>query len=70
MDGKVITFATSFKGTGDFLDPKTATGPFEVSASKNMVCVYRANLWSHAEIDDFVEAVKQAQQAMQGLREI
>ena len=42
MDGEVVTFATGFEGFGGTLQVYKANGPFEISASREMVMVHRA----------------------------
>lgn len=62
MDGDVVTFATGFdRRPGVFGESADAKGPFEVSASRDMVMVHRADLASDAAVDEFIEAVRKAQ---------
>lgn len=62
MDGEVVTFARGFSSRpGAFGDLHEAQAPFEVSASRNMVCVHRADLGSDESVELFIEAVRAAQ---------
>lgn len=59
MDGRVVSFAIGFQKTletplGDLYD---ATGPFEVSASRNCVMVHRAELNGHPQVLQLVAAL-------------
>lgn len=61
MSGKVVTYSTSFdEKPGIFGSLHEATGPFEVSASRDAVIVHRAELSTYDDVDSFVEAVKMA----------
>jgi len=56
MDGRVVTFAMDFKkGDGIFGDSFDAVGPFEISASRNMVVVHKANI-TELSHQDFLTA--------------
>ncbi len=62
MDGDVVTFAEGFDtGPGAFGELADAKGPYDISASRNMVCVHKADLRSDADLEDFIKALRQAQ---------
>lgn len=64
MDGKVLTFATSFEDReGMFGLTADAKGPFEISASRNTVIVHRADLTGEAAAVAFVKALELARHA-------
>lgn len=44
MDGKVVTYATGFEQVGRFGKNFSATGPFEISVSRNGIIVHNAEL--------------------------
>lgn len=62
MDGRVVEFATGFEYAGPSLggDRHESTGPFEVSASRNMVMVHRAECTTREQLAVLVEALKHA----------
>lgn len=60
MDGKVVTYSTSFEGDGHFPNPKEATGHFEVSASRNCVMVHRARIQTDWQLETFKSALDAA----------
>lgn len=60
MDGKVVTYSTSFEGDGKFPNPKKATGHFEVSASRNSVMVHRATIQTDWQLETFKSALDAA----------
>ena len=61
MDGEVITFAEGFdERPGAFGPIYQATGPYEVSASRNAVMVHRAELRGPKAVDSIIEAIRQA----------
>lgn len=60
-DGEVVTFAASFDVREGLIGKLTeARGPFEVSASRNAVCVHRAELRSDEDVASFLEAIEEA----------
>ena len=62
-DGEVVTFAKAFDSRpGAFGELHEACGPYEVSASRNAVVVHRADLSSDEAVEDFIAAVREAQQ--------
>lgn len=63
MDGRVVTFAKDFRvqAEGAFGPILDAVGPFEISASRNMVCVHKADL-SVDDFDEFNRALELARQ--------
>ena len=68
MDGDVVTFAQGFDTRpGAFGELANATGPYDVSASRNMVCVHKADLRSDADLEDFIKALRQAQREVRSL---
>ena len=69
MDGRVIQIATGFEEREGVFGPTyKATGPFEVSASRNAIVVHRAELRDQESFDLFVRAVAVAAQRMEMLR--
>ena len=60
MDGKVVTYSTSFEGDGKFPNPKKATGHFDVSASRNAVMVHRATIQTDWQLETFRSALDAA----------
>jgi hypothetical protein len=63
MDGDVVSFARAFdKRPGAFGESADARGPYDVSASRNMVCVHKADLSSDETVEEFIAAVREAQQ--------
>lgn len=58
MDGKVVTYSTSFEGDGEFPHGKDATGYFEISASRNCVMVHRATIKSGCQLETFKAAIE------------
>jgi hypothetical protein len=57
MDGKVVTYSTSFEGDGKFPNGKDATGHFEISASRNCVMVHRATIQTDRQLETFKRAI-------------
>lgn len=64
MSGEVVTFATGFtNGTSAFGDSYSATGPFEVSASRDAVVVHRADCCDNESVEALISAVRLAGEA-------
>ena len=64
MSGEVVTFATAFERTEGVFGPVySATGPFEVSASRDAVMVHRAACGTSAESAALAAAVEFAEAA-------
>lgn len=63
-DGEVVTFAKTFTEDrdGPFGPSNDAKGPFEISASRNAVCVHNADLKSDEAIQAFVDALWEARE--------
>jgi hypothetical protein len=69
MDGRVIQIATGFEEReAVFGKLYKATGPFEVSASRNAVVVHRAELRDEESLALFLEAVVLSAKRMEMLR--
>ncbi len=69
MDGKVSTFATGFSEEEGLLGPRwEATGPFEISVSRNKVSVHRAELFSREDHVNFIEGLRDAWDACEEMR--
>lgn len=69
MDGKVVTFATSFTklGYGPF-QTREALGPFEVSASRNAVIAHRAECKTAEQVEALIDAIRQAEETRKRLQ--
>jgi len=68
MDGEVVTFATGFEGFGGTLQVYKANGPFEISASREMVMVHRAYFNTSESFELFLSALHHAMYANTRLR--
>lgn len=61
MDGYVETFAEGFESTrGVFGEHFNATGPYEVSASRDRVIVHRAVIGNGVELDALIDSLRKA----------
>lgn len=69
MDGPVVEYAVQFQGNGKtgLHEEVKALGPFEVSASRNMVMVHRAELRGEADCRALIRALELAQAQYQHL---
>lgn len=71
MDGKVVTFALGFhqehrQPSG--IESWRATGPFEVSASRNRVLIHRAEFSDEESMELLIEAIRMAEARRKALR--
>ncbi len=62
MDGRVVSFAIGFRKVGEGMlgSLYEATGPFEISASRNAVVVHTAELKDAVDFKQFNEALAHA----------
>lgn len=64
MSGEVVTFATDFEPWDSaFGVAYRATGPFDVSASRDAVIVHRAECRDAAEVSALIDALRHAEEA-------
>lgn len=70
MSGEVVTFATGFREEdGVFGVSHDATGPFDVSASRDAVMVHRAECQTSEAVAALLVAIEAAERARRVLRE-
>src|SRR5690349_11616135 len=68
MSGKVVTYATGFREEpGVFGATHVATGPFEVSASRDAVIVHRAECRTGEDVSALLVALNSARNIARGL---
>ena len=60
MSGKVVTYAVGFEGDDRFPRTLTATGHFEISASRDCVMVHRATIRTDWQLVTFTTAIHEA----------
>lgn len=69
MSGRVVTLALDFKQEDGVFGPRdTATGPFEVSISRDAVMVHRADCEDVESVDLLIEALRFAKVEFDHLR--
>lgn len=69
MSGKVVTFALDFNQEEGIFGPMdVASGPFEVSVSRDAVMVHRAECRGPEEVDLLIEALNFAKGQFDRLR--
>ena len=68
MDGEVVTFATAFYDTDGPIKGHKANGPFDISASREMVVVHHAQLNTSESFELFIDALHHAMYANTRLR--
>lgn len=60
MDGRVVTYSTSFERNGLVPEGKKAAGHFEISASRSGVIVHRAAIETDWHLQTFLAAIHMA----------